>query len=136
MTNITNKNKAKGYEGRFLIAICINRMTVFEIEYGAITDNKQPHFSTSASRFVKNKRDWSQCGQCQEEVLRGKAKQFYFKWKKYHLKQMNINEYNEMFTDLKELLKVYPDYIFKDKNYGCYYISFNEIKNLSMKVKG
>lgn len=128
-------NEMIGYEGRFLIAICVNRMTVFKIEYGAITDNKQPHFSTSASRFVKNKRDWSQCGQCQKEILKAKAYNFWMKWDKHHLKQLTNSQYNEMINDLKELLEVYPNYIFKDKNYSCHYISFNEIKKMSMTVK-
>lgn len=118
---------------RFLYAFRINKMVIFEVEYGAIKENKSWHFSTSANKFVRNKRNWDIGGQCQEEVLKGtKAFKFWQKWDKFHLKNLTKEEYQELLEDIEELKKQYK-YIYKGEDYRLNYIHFEELKELSME---
>lgn len=124
----------KELEKRFLYAFKINKMIIFEVEYGAITSNEEGHFSTSASKFIKNKKDWEICGQAQNDLLKDgtTAKKFWEKWDAKHLKKLNTREYKELLKDIEKLKEKYK-YIYKDKNYDRHYISFYELKELSMK---
>ena len=118
---------------RFLYAFRITKMIMFKVEYGAIKSNKNWYFSTSASKFVKNKKNWERCGQCQEEVLKGtKAFKFWQKWDKFHLKNLTKEEYQELLEDIEELKKQYK-YIYKGEDYMLNNINFEELKELSME---
>jgi hypothetical protein len=109
-------------------------MIVFEVDYGAITSNKEFSFSTSASEFNRPKTDYNRCGQAQEDLLHigSKARRFYKKWDEFHLKNLTETQYAEMKQDL-EVLKNQYNYIEKSADYGNYYIPFSAIKELSMK---
>lgn len=118
---------------RFLYAFKINKMIIFSVEYGAIKSNTNWHFATSASKFIKSKRDWEICGQCQEDVLKNtKAFKFWKKWDSLHCQNLTIEQYQELLQDIEELKKHYK-YIYKDENYYLHYIPFDEKKALSME---
>ena len=58
----------------------VTRMVLFSVNYYTLGSNESPHFSTTAARFIRNKRDYSAFGQCQEDVLpRGSAAYKFFK---------------------------------------------------------
>lgn len=120
---------------RFMYAFIISRTRVFEVEYGAIKENKDWYFATSAAKFNQPKTDWQTCGQCEEEVLFGKPKLFFRKWNHKHLTPLTESEYSELLADIEGLKEAYPLFVYKDENYPCYYIPFREIKDLSMKFK-
>ena len=118
---------------RFLYAFRITKMIIFEVDYGAIESNKSWHFATSATKFVKNKKDWECCGQCQAELLKGTiAFNFWKKWDCLHLQNLTTKQYQELLEDIEDLKKKYK-YIYKDKNYNSYSIPFSELKSLSME---
>lgn len=112
----------------FMYAFKINRMVIFEVEYIS-GPNPNPYFATSSGKFVRNKRDWSICGQCQEEVLNGYALEFYKKWDKFHLKDLEQSEYGELVSDIEKLKETYQ-YIHKENGW---YIPFSAKKELSMR---
>lgn len=90
----------------------INKMTVFNVSYYTLGTNEKPHFTTSACVFIRSKRDWSRCGQCQDAVLpAGRAKAFYKKWDYMHLKDLTQEQYDEMRKDLDVLLDYYKSEI-------------------------
>ena len=115
---------------RFLVVFQINRMTVFEVDYGAIKSNTNWHFSTSAATFIRSKRDYNTCGQCQKRVLKGKAKSFFEKWDAFHLKSLTPEQYSEMLSDLQELKNTY-NYIEEGEDYPMHHIPFHRIVELS-----
>ena len=61
----------------FNIVFQIDKMTIFNVTYYTLGSNSSAHFSTNASKFVRNKRDFDTCGQCQERVLYGEALKFW-----------------------------------------------------------
>lgn len=97
----------------FLYAFCIDKTTVFDVEYKTLGGNKAPYFSTSAEKFNRPKTDWSMGGQAQEKLLpRGSAaRKFYDKWDRLHLKDLTDEEYAELVSDIAELKRVYPYYV-------------------------
>lgn len=113
----------------------ITKTIMFEVEYYKLGNNKNPYFSTSASVFTRNKRDFSQCGQCQNKVLpKGSvARSFFKKWNEKHLEKMNDSEFMEMLEEL-EMLKEEYNYIYREsKIFGTVEdIQFYECKELSM----
>ena len=119
---------------RFLTAFQITKTIIFEVDYGAITSNKSWHFSTSAAEFIKSKRDFCRCGQAQKDLLPqgSKARNFFSKWDKYHLQNLTARQYADMLKDLDELKRVY-NYIEKDETHPTHYISFGQLKDLSMQ---
>ena len=42
----------------FNIAFQIDKMTIFNVTYYTLGSNSSAHFSTNASKFVRNKRDF------------------------------------------------------------------------------
>ena len=120
--------------GRFMYAFIISRTRVFKVEYGAIKENKDWYFATSAAKFNRPKTDWKTCGQCQNEVLSGRktAYDFFKKWDNKHCKPLSKDEYDDLLKDIDELKKTYPLFIYKDKDYQLNHIPFCEEKNLSM----
>lgn len=108
-------NEGIGGEVRdeFLYAFCIDKTTVFNVEYYTLGRNKAPYFATSACKFNRPKTDWSEGGQAQERLLpRGSAaRRFYDKWDRLHLKDLTDEEYAELVDDIAELKRVYPYYV-------------------------
>ena len=97
MTNTINSNE-------FHVAFALSKTKVFNVSYYTLGSNKSPYFSTSAEVFNRPKTDWSQCGQCQGEVLKGHriAMNFYKKWDEMHLKELSEDQYQELIEDLEE----------------------------------
>lgn len=119
----------------FEYAFRISRMVIFEVGYSTYSTNSKPYFSTSAGKFVRNKRDWATCGQCQHRVLTGKAHRFWKKWDHKHLKDLTDDEYIELLSDIEELKDTYQylmiDGSFFEKPYKLSF-RFDELKELSM----
>lgn len=93
----------------------ISKIVVFDVNYYTLGSNKKPHFSTSASEFIRSKRDYSRCGQAQEALLpkHSSARKFWEKWDKKHLHDLTECEYNELQADLDELKGEY-NYIYDE----------------------
>lgn len=123
----------------FMYCFQLDKMTVFEVEYCTLGGNKTPHFSTSAARFIRSKRDYCRCGQAQKDLLppHSAAHRFYDKWDHLHLKDLTPAQYEEITADI-EVLKERYNYI-EDarecfgRSAGCYKtgIPFHEVVELS-----
>ena len=101
----------------FVAVFQLSKMRVLNVEYYTLGTNGHPYFATSAGEFIRSKRDWSRCGQCQEYITKGfsTARQFYEKWDPFHLKDLTEEQYTEMRSDLEALMKKY-NYIMKELN--------------------
>ena len=99
----------------FLAVFQLSKMIVFEVDYYTLSSNRTPHFSTSAAQFVRNKRDYNQCGQAQNDLLPlgSAARSFYLKWDEKHLQDLTEQEYTEMIQDLETLKEKY-NHIFRE----------------------
>lgn len=93
----------------FELAFQLSKLELFFVEYRTVGNNKNPYFSTSAALFVRNKKDYSMCGQCQDAVLSNyqDAFDFYIKWDKLHLRDLTDKQYDELFSDIIELKTKY-----------------------------
>lgn len=123
----------------FMYCFQIDKMNIFEVEFYTLGTNKTPYFSTSAARFIRSKRDYSHCGQCQKDILprHSAARRFYDKWDRLHLHNLTPEEYAEMIADIEELKARY-NYIedVRDcfgQSAGCHktHIPFCEVVELS-----
>ena len=74
-------------------------MITFEVSYYTLGNNSSPYFSTSANEFIRSKRDYNRGGQAQNDLLTGKAMQFFKKWDELHLKDLTENQYDEKIKD-------------------------------------
>lgn len=115
----------------------INRMVIFEVNYYTLSTNAHPYFSTSAEEFIRSKRDYRQCGQCQENVLpKGSmAYQFFKKWDVYHLKELNDKIKTELYKDIENLMKHYKYMLIESDIFGTNDtrdFNIHQIKQLSM----
>ena len=121
----------------FMYAFCISRTIVFEVRYYTLGGNSHPYFATSAALFNRPKTDYNRCGQCQNDVLFGKAKSFFKKWDYCHCKDLTDEQYAEICKDIEELKQVYPYYIERvsENPFTNTSISFDKIKAMSMTVK-
>lgn len=119
----------------FHIVIALSKTETFSIDYYTLASNPNPHFSTTCEVFNKPKTDYNMCGQCQKDVLKSYpiALNFFNKWDVMHLKDLTIEEYNELMMDIETVLSRYP-YIIRKKVDGEYFRDFNfsENKELSM----
>ena len=99
----------------FQAAFQISKTIVFEVKYYTLLDNKNPHFTTSASQFCRSKRDYTICGQAQETLLKPgtAARAFFDIWDPKHLQPLTTAEYDEMRNDI-ETLKGKYNYIFEE----------------------
>lgn len=119
----------------FISVFKITKMIMFEVRYYTLSNNSSPYFTTSACEFIRNKRDFKTCGQCQDRILpKGIAKDFYKKWDNKHLNDLNDNDYIELMKDIEVLKNTYKNIFiekdtFKNQNSN---ISFYDIKKLSM----
>lgn len=126
----------------FMYCFQIDKMTVFEVSFYTLGTNKEPHFSTSAAQFIRSKRDYSTCGQCQGRILpkHSAARRFYEKWDRLHLRNLTPEEYAEIGADI-ENLKARYNYI-EDvrecfgQSAGCYKtgFSFYQVVELSKQT--
>lgn len=122
----------------FIAAFQLDRMNVFEVRFYTLGSNKTPDFATTAGHFIRSKRDYDRCGQCQETICKNfkVAYDFYKKWDVKHLSDLTEVEYNEMVNDLNKLKETY-NYIYRELK-GNYKTSFafSEVVELSkQKVK-
>ena len=92
----------------FELTFVVDRGVTFEVNYRTLATNANPYFATSANVFNRPRTDYNRCGQCQDDVLTGKAMKFYKKWDKKHLKDLNESEYNELVSDIEALQEAYP----------------------------
>ena len=121
----------------FIATFQITRMVLFSVNYYTLGSNKNPHFSTTAEKFIRSKLDYSTCGQCQEHVLpKGSAaRKFFKKWDEHHLHQLTDEQLEELHADL-EVLKENYNYLLKEQdtfqNDSSNHFSFSQCKNLSM----
>lgn len=93
----------------FVATFQLDKMTVFSVRYSTIGSNNRPDFATQAAKFVRSKRDYSRCGQCQEAVLsKGTlARKFYDKWDPKHLQSLTDAELAELMEDMGALKERY-----------------------------
>lgn len=84
---------------------------IFVVRYDRVGDNKTMDFATSSSELNKRRTDITRGGQAQKDLLPkgSKAREFYEKWDKKHLKSLTQKEYNELNNDIEELKKEYPN---------------------------
>ena len=116
----------------------LSKTKLFEVNlfrYG----NRPPRINSWCLVFEKNKKDFSMGGQCQEEVLISRyktARDFYEKWKPYHLGGLSLTDeqYVEIKSDLNSLYEKY-NYRYYENFYKNGF-SFEELVELSdLEVK-
>jgi len=105
----------------------LSKTDIFEVRYYRLERNVTQHFATAGASFIRSKRDYWRCGQCQVDLLENypAAQKFYQKWDKWHLMEMDTDTYREMRDELKDLSAWY-NYIVSETE-----PSFDEIKELS-----
>ena len=93
----------------FELVFQLSKLELFFVGYLTVGNNKNPYFSTSAALFIRNKKDFSMCGQCQDTVLSNyqDAFDFYIKWDKLHLRDLTDKQYDELVSDIIELKTKY-----------------------------
>lgn len=90
-------------------------------------------FSHSAYMFCRNKKDFTRCGQCQDEFTRNYkvARRFCDKYEPKHLHRITEEEYNEIVSDIGCLKEAY-NYVEVVSEDGWKSPSFLQMKELSM----
>lgn len=112
---LEKERKNKRYEKKeFNMQFQLDKTTIFSVDFYTIGNNPAPYFSTSADKLMRNKRDISRGGQCQDDVLYGEAKEFYKKWDRHHLKNLSEEDYQDLMRDI-ETLKDRYNYIEKER---------------------
>lgn len=111
----------------------ITKMITFEVNYYTLGNNNKPYFTTSAQEFIRSKRDYKRCGQCQKDVLNGVAKSFYNYWDNKHLQDLTQQEYNKLIIDLEKLKERYNHIYIEQDTFkgGNRDIRFREVVELS-----
>lgn len=129
---MTNKITSKEFHATF----ALSKTKMFNVSYYTLGSNKSPDFSTSADVFNRPKTDWSECGQCQDRVLKGytKAMDFYKKWDEKHLNKLTNEEYQDLLNDLEILFNKYPYLLEQQNDDKLTDIRFNKVKDFSMTV--
>lgn len=117
--NIKLKDEDKYF---FHYAFQISKIVMFNVSYYILGNNKEPHFSTTAMEFKKNKSDIIMGGQCQKDVLTiknggRKARDFYNKFDQYHLKDLTDAQYVEILEGIEKLKEAY-NYIEKTQPFS------------------
>lgn len=104
----------------FVATFQISKMVTFDVRYSTIGSNQHPDFATSAGKFIRSKRDYSTCGQCQESVLpKGSlARRFYQKWDPKHLHVLTDAELAELTHDVEELRERYNHIYREAESFG------------------
>lgn len=99
----------------FIAVFQLSKTIIFEVQYYTLGTNGKPHFATAASRFAKNKKGYTECGQAQDYLTRGfiSAWNFYKKWDKHHLHDLTPAQYEELQADLQKLKARY-NFMYKE----------------------
>lgn len=118
------------------MALQLSKTIIFEVHYYASDAKFPPKFTTEAERFMRNKKDFERCGQCQSDLLSDyhDVMAFYRKWDDYHLKPLSEEAYRELATDIAVLGTRY-NYMLKQHINGKTVVggySFDALKELSM----
>lgn len=87
----------------FISVFQMSKTIIFEVKYYTLGNNEHPHFTTSASEFCRNKKDYKRCGQDQPDLLKNfrTARKFFEKWDALHLHDLTQAQYSEMLKDLE-----------------------------------
>lgn len=117
----------KEIKKEFIYTFQLSKLVIFTVRYTTVGNNKNPYFATTASEFIKSKRDFSRCGQCQNDLLSGSALEFYKKYDNLHLKDLSLSEYNNIIIDLEKLKQKY-NFIDSDRFY-------NQVELSKLKLK-
>lgn len=119
----------------------ISKMVIFEVGYYTLGSNGSPYFATSASRFVRNKKDYDLCGQCQGELLPegSLARDFWEKWHSFHLHGLTEGELDELWRDVEKLGEAYNYEIGTSDRFGTHgdgnaRIPFHKIVEMSKQT--
>ncbi len=126
----------------FAYAFQLDKKRIFEVEYYTLGSNPTPHFSTKAEQFNQPKTDYNLCGQCQDDICTGLAKDFFDKWDKLHLHDIPDQQtFDELISDIEKLKAVYNHLEYKmpegKRLEEVLYrgnIPFGKIKELSMRI--
>ena len=105
----------------------ITKQIVFQISYYTLGKNKSPYFSTSACVFNRPKSDYTQGGQCQEDVLTGVSLEFFNKYDCLHSLDLTFEQYNSIVNDIEELKEKY-NWIDNQNFYGIRDLSKMNLK--------
>jgi hypothetical protein len=118
-------------ENEFKYVFQLSKKITFDVEFYTLGSNQSPYFTTSANEFNQPKTDYNRCGQAQNDLLSGKAREFWLKWDKFHLKDMPDKEtYDELCADIEGLKERY-NFIERHGEEARYNISFSAEKELS-----
>lgn len=98
----------------FELAVQLDKKRIFFVDYHVLGWSSEPYFSTSAAVFNQPKTDYTECGQCQDRVLTGKAREFWKKWDQYHLKKLEPEKLDELMQDIQGLKEEY-NYLYKSE---------------------
>lgn len=90
----------------------LTKKIVFEVSYYTLGSNNHPYFATSAGKFNQPKTDYCHCGQAQDALLTGKAREFWLKWDEHHCHDITQELYDQLISDIEEL-KVRYNYLEK-----------------------
>lgn len=120
----------------FHAVFMLSKMKSFSVDYYTCGSNKNPHFATTAEEFNRPKTDYKQCGQAQNEILKGysTAMNFFKKWDVKHLAILTDDEYQELITDMEKLFAKYPFLLKQASEDNFRDFGFCEIKDFSMTV--
>lgn len=93
---------------KIILSFVVAPSTIFEVNNDHIWKNN--YFSTRAKVWNNHRTDISRGGQCQEDVIpkESLAYEFYKKWDKFHLHELNEEQTKELQFDLNVLKDFYP----------------------------
>jgi len=116
----------------FHMSIQVSSKIIFNVAYYTLGSNKNANFTTSADEFNSRKTDYDRCGQAQESLLEEGTlvRDFYNKWDKLHLNDLNDRQYSAMIADLLVITDKH-NIILTDNQYDS--INFYDNKELSGK---
>ena len=108
VTRGENNMRIADYGYSLTVSFRIAKRTFFTIYYGHVKVNPLPYFSTTAERLTFSGRDYTQCGQAQDELLIGSARSVWEKWERKHLHYLTTDELLELLADIENLKDQYP----------------------------
>jgi hypothetical protein len=107
---ILKENNLPSYENAFIVTFRLAKKKLFHVTFGGLKSHtQQPYFATSGTQLNHNRSGLSRGGQCQESILSKNtlAYKFYEKWNKLHIKELTMEQYNELVQDMEELKAKY-----------------------------
>jgi hypothetical protein len=93
----------------FHFAFQISRKIIFNVSYYFCGGNTEAYFSTSADQFNGPKTDYNQCGQAQNDLLKGfpAAMAFYKKFDPLHLEDLTADQHADVLAGIEKLKSLY-----------------------------